>query len=269
MTAIAHPTAHVREAGHGAALVCIHASASSGAQWRPLMERLAERFRIMAVDLYGSGHSPEWPGERPLSLADEVALLEPVFAAAGPRFHLVGHSYGGAVALKAALTDPGRLASLVLYEPVLFSLLTAEDPDQPAAQEIIAVRDDTSAAIDRGDLAGAAARFIDYWMGAGTWAGMPEARRASIAPAMRSVNGHWRAAFGEPAPLHAFAEVDTPTACLVGRESPAASRRVTALLAKTLPRVTVAEIEGVGHMGPVTHPHRINVLIEEHIDQHH
>jgi pimeloyl-ACP methyl ester carboxylesterase len=105
------------------------------------MDRLAGRFRTLAVDLYGSGQSPPWQGDRPLWLADEVALLAAAFAAAGPKFHLVGHSYGGAVALKAALSDPGRVASLVLFEPVLFSLLTTEDPTQAAAAEIAAVRE--------------------------------------------------------------------------------------------------------------------------------
>ena len=136
--------AYVREAGAGVPLVCIHASASSSGQWRPLMDRLAGRFRTLAVDLYGSGKSPEWPADRPLTLADEVALLEPIFESVGDRFHLIGHSYGGAVALKAALAGPGRLRSLVLFEPVLFALLNADDPAQPAAREITAVRDDTS-----------------------------------------------------------------------------------------------------------------------------
>jgi pimeloyl-ACP methyl ester carboxylesterase len=75
--------AFMREAGRGPAVVCIHASASSSAQWRPLMDRLADRYRILAVDLYGSGKSPSWPAVRTLSLADEVALLGPVLATAG------------------------------------------------------------------------------------------------------------------------------------------------------------------------------------------
>jgi len=62
------------------------------------MDRLAGRFHTLAADLYGSGQSPAWSGERPLWLADEVALLAPVFAAAG---HL------------APLTHPERVNALI------------------------------------------------------------------------------------------------------------------------------------------------------------
>lgn len=123
--------ASFRESGAGAGVVCIHSSASSSGQWRPLMDRLANRFRVFAVDLYGYGQSPPWPDDHELSLADEVRLLEPVFRAAGER---------------------------------------SRDPEQPAAREIASVRDDTDATVDRGDLAQSAERFVDYWMGAGAWA---------------------------------------------------------------------------------------------------
>jgi pimeloyl-ACP methyl ester carboxylesterase len=267
LPAMAASRAYVREAGTGPAVVCLHASASSSAQWRLLMERLAGRFRTLAVDLYGSGKSPTWPDDRPLSLADEVALLEPVLAAVGPRVHLVGHSYGGAVALMAALADPGRVASLVVFEPVLFSVLLAEDPGQVAAREIEAVRDDTVAAMDGGAVEVSAARFVDYWMGAGTWAGMPAPRCASVATAMRAVKGEWHAIFTEPTPLSAFAALDVPVLYITGSRSPASGREVARLLTRTLPRVTTSEIEGVGHMGPVTHPERVNVLIERYLER--
>lgn len=259
--------AFFREAGRGAAVVCIHSSASSSAQWRPLMDHLAGRFRTLAVDLYGSGKSPMWPAVRPLSLADEVALLEPVLAAAGDRFHLVGHSYGGAVALEAARAEPDRVESLVLFEPVLFSALIAEDPTQPAAREIAAVRDDTVSALERGDPHASGARFVDYWMGAGTWASMPEPRREALAAAMGAVSAEWDAVFREPTPLSAFAALQVPVLSITGSESPASSRAVARLLAQTLPRVTAVQIEGVGHMGPVTHPDRVNALIERYVEQ--
>jgi pimeloyl-ACP methyl ester carboxylesterase len=229
------------------------------------MDRLAGRYRTLAVDLYGSGKSPSWPGARPLSLADEVALLGPALAAAGDRFHVVGHSYGGAVAIATALAHPGRVASLVLFEPVLFSVLIAEDPTQPAAREIVAVRDDTVAALERGDPHSSGARFLDYWMGAGSWAAMPEPRREGLAAAMSHVKAQWAAAFGASTRRSAFAALDVPVLYLTGTESPASARGVARLLTKVLPRVTAVEIEGVGHMGPITHPERINALIERYL----
>src|SRR5262249_55410993 len=190
------PRAYYREAGTGPAVMCLHASASSSAQWRPLMERLGGRFRTLAVDLYGSGKSPRWPDERPLSLADEVSQLAPILESAGERVHLIGHSYGGAVALKTALRHPERIRSVILFEPVLFSLLFAEDPARPAAREITAVRDETIAAVARGAGSASGERFVDYWMGAGAWAGIPEPRQDPVAAAMSGVAGQVRGILG-------------------------------------------------------------------------
>ena len=190
-----------REAGAGTSVVCLHSSASSSGQWRALMDRLGRRFRVIAVDLYGSGKTVAWPQDQPMHLDDEIALLRSVFQAAGDRFHLIGHSYGGAVALKAALTHQDRLISLVLYEPVLFSVLMANAPQSDAAREIVAVRDDTIRLVDEGNLNASAERFVDYWTGDGAWAAIPEPRRPAIAEAMRAVKPEWHALFHESTPL--------------------------------------------------------------------
>jgi pimeloyl-ACP methyl ester carboxylesterase len=248
-------------------VVCIHASASSSGQWRPLMDRLANRFRVLAVDLYGYGQSPAWPDDRDLTLSDEIRLIEPVLRAAGDRFDLIGHSYGGAIALRAALDNPGRVRSLVLFEPVLFAALFQDDPEQPAAREIASVRDDTNAAVASGELDRSGERFVDYWMGPGAWAKTPEKRRPPVAQAMRKVKGEWHASFTEPTPLDAFRALAIPTLYLVGTASPASSRGIARLLIARLPDVTVVELPGVGHMGPVTHPDRVNPEIEAYLDR--
>jgi len=73
----------------------------------------------------------------------------------------------------------GSLA-LVLYEPVLFSVLMADAPESAAAREILAVRDDTIRLVDAGNLNASAQRFVDYWVGDGTWAATPEPRRQCL-----------------------------------------------------------------------------------------
>jgi pimeloyl-ACP methyl ester carboxylesterase len=81
------------------------------------MDLLSADHFVLAPDSYGSGKSPEWPSDRTIALSDEVAFIEPVLESAGSPFALVGHSYGAAVALVAALKKPNRLRALALYEP--------------------------------------------------------------------------------------------------------------------------------------------------------
>ena len=125
-----------REQGTGAGVVCLHSNASSSGQWRTLTDLLSNRFTVIAVDGYGAGKSPQWPVGPALRLEDEVRLLDPALNRAGDRFHLVGHSYGAAVAVKAALMQPQRVRSLVLYEPTLFHLVAGADPLVSPAQGI-------------------------------------------------------------------------------------------------------------------------------------
>jgi pimeloyl-ACP methyl ester carboxylesterase len=256
------PIAYFREMGSGPSVVCIHCSGSSSSQWRALSELLANRFRVLAVDLYGSGKTAAWPKSAPMRLDDEVALLQPVFEAAGPRFHLLGHSFGGAIAMKAALSMRDRLSSLLVYEPVPFSLLLADAPGSAAAREIMAVRDDTVRLAADGDLNGFAERFLDYWLGSGTWRSTPEARKPALAAAMPAVRCEWDAAFQEPTPLAAFSAIDLPALMMTGTRSTAAARAVARLVTGVLPSVQLEEIDGVGHMAPVTHPERVNPIVE-------
>src|SRR5678815_2750536 len=152
-----------RELGSGPGVVCLHSNASSSSQWRALMETLAPRFHVLAADSYGMGKSPAWPTDRRVWLRDEVALLEPVLARAGDPFAVVAHSYGAAVALIAAVTQPHRVRALALYEPTLFALLDAESPPPNDADGIRDTVARTVAALDAGDPVHAARCFIDYW----------------------------------------------------------------------------------------------------------
>ena len=94
---------YTREAGSGPGVVCLHSNASTSAQWRALINLFSTSHRVLAPDLYGSGKSVDWPSQSEIALLDEVKFIEPVLASAGMPLMLVGHSYGAAVALLAAL----------------------------------------------------------------------------------------------------------------------------------------------------------------------
>lgn len=262
------PEPFVRESGRGPGVVCLHSNASSSAQWRSFAELVADRYRVFAVDGHGVGRSPEWPADEAADLEREVDLIEPVLDRAGNAFHLVGHSYGGAVALLAAARHARRVRSVVVYEPTLFALVAGQDPAASPAAGIWRAASDAAAAVDRGDLAVAAQRFVDFWSAEGAWEAMPPARQDAVIAPMHAV-GRWRdATFARTLSLGTFRRVAAPVLLMWGERSPESSLSVARLLAATLAAVTTAPQPGLGHMGPVMDPGRINVQIARFLDDH-
>lgn len=105
------------EAGTGDPVVLIHGSGpgvTSYANWRLVLPALAENFRVVAPDMVGFGFS-----ERPANIefgvqtwADQVVGLMDTLEL--PKAHLVGNSFGGAIALRIATQHPDRVGKLVL-----------------------------------------------------------------------------------------------------------------------------------------------------------
>ena len=178
---MAQPPAFFREAGAGPGVVCLHSNASNSSQWRGLLDLLSPKYRVLAPDSYGAGKSADWASDRVIALKDEVDFIAPVLAAAGDPCCLVGHSYGAAVALIAALAQPGRVRALALYEPTLFSLVDAASPSPNAADGIRQTVHAAGRALDARNPDDAARHFIDYWMGSSSWDHTPDARKPPIA----------------------------------------------------------------------------------------
>ncbi len=248
----------VREAGSGDPVVCLHASASTGGQWRALMERLAPRWRVIAPDQFG--YCRQTPPERVdgFVLADELDWLAPVLDRAGERFHLVGHSYGGLIAMLVALRWPHRVRSLALYEPACWSVAVHDDPMHPAAIELNGVATSVIRGVEAGALEPTAADFVDYWSGRGAWQSMPPERRQAAMRVMPKIRREFVSERADhdagSASLAAYARIDAPVLLMSGTRSTAGARRVCELLRGAWPRCRFVALDGLGHMGPVTHP---------------
>jgi pimeloyl-ACP methyl ester carboxylesterase len=225
------------------------------------MDKLSPTHHVLAPDSYGSGKSPEWHSDRKISVQDEVDFIEPVIARAGTPFTLVGHSYGGGVALMAALAHRSQLGSLVLFEPSLFSLVDAASPPPNGADGIKNAVAASSAALDAGDRDAAAGHFIDFWMGKGSWAATPEQRRPAITDSIVNVRRWAHALITEPTPLEAFSALDMPILYMLGENSPESAQAVARVLLPVLPRARKVVFPGVGHMAPITHAEMVNAEI--------
>jgi pimeloyl-ACP methyl ester carboxylesterase len=253
-----------KEAGSGATVLCLHSNASHSGQWRGLLEQLSNRFRVVAVDSYGSGRTAEWPSDRVIALADEVELLQPLLDGASRPTYLVGHSYGAAVALKAALLHPGRFAGLALYEPTFFALV-----DRTTPRDVDGIRNTVRAGaerLDAGDGDGAARTFIDFWMGAGSWDATPAERKPAVVQSVRNLRRWGHAVMTEPATAADLRAITVPVLIMSGGRSPRSSVSVAELLCSVLPDVRSVRLDALGHMGPVTDPQPVNTEIARFLD---
>jgi pimeloyl-ACP methyl ester carboxylesterase len=252
------------ELGSGEPVVLLHSSGSSAAQWRALAERLAERYRVIAPDLYGYGGTAHWPGRRPFHLECEAEIVLALLERVNEQAHLVGHSYGGAVALHLAGLRGDLLRSLTLIEPVAFHLLHGADAS--ALAEITAVAEGVARAVACGEYVAGLGRFVDYWSTPGASAQVPADKRYAMAARLPKIALDFHATLNEPTRLEDFCWMTVPTLLLYGTSSPLPTRRICELLARTLPDAHLQAIGGAGHMAPLTHRDQVNAMVMAQLD---
>lgn len=247
-------------------VIALHCSAASGREWRQLDHDLGDRFSLIAPDLIGNGTSGHWTGEHPFTLADEAALAVRIIDAAKRPVHLVGHSYGGGVALRVARERPSQVASLTLYEPSAFHVLKTLGADgRMALDEIRTIARNLDGAVLSGDYRTAARRFVDYWGGEGSWAALRADAQAELIRYLPKGCLDFRALIEEPTPLAAYRRFTFPVLLLRGEFAPAPAQLISRQLARTMKFASLRIVPGAGHMGPFSHSEVVSAMMADHI----
>ena len=247
-------------------VIALHCSGAGAGQWSKLAETLGEGYELIAPEHYGCDSIGPWPGTRAFTLADEAARTIALIDGADRKVHLVGHSYGGGVALHVALARPERLASLALYEPSAFHLLRQFGPRAASAfAEIRGLANLTGAGVVIGDYRGAAATFVDYWSSQGAWDALRPAVQDALMRWAPKAPLDFAALIDEPTSVSAYARLACPTLIIRGEHAPAPTRIIADTLPSLLQDARLAIVADAGHMGPLTHPADVNPLIVQHL----
>lgn len=251
----AHSFACFRQ-GRGERLILAHCSGGSHRQWQSLAEAVSDRYEVIAPDFLGYGKSSRFSswgaGDNP-----DLGLLMELLDECREPAHLIGHSYGGALALRAALQLPHRVRSLTLYEPVVFNLLRDHGYDGPWAN-ISKTADRIIHLVSRGQYEGAAKTFVHYWENQWAWMLMPSWMKQKLAKAMPKIAAEFAEMYGPSPTEQSFLNLIMPVHLIRGGRTKPETEALLDVLSRLIPSASVTVIPRLGHLGPVTKPEKVN-----------
>lgn len=251
------------ETGAGPTIVLVPGSCSTGAAWRPVIAAWGNRFRCVTTSLLGYGGTAERRTIRDPSISHEADALESVIRKAGGPVHLVGHSFGGLVALAVALRNRVAVASLAILEAPAVQVLREEADEE----HYRAFRQMTQAyfADFNGGNVEAIAAMIDFYGGAGTFASWPPRVRGYAMETTRANILDWASAYGFALSAASLATIDIPGLVVWGGASHPAVQRVNALLGERLSGAVSVKVDGAAHFMTATHASEVANLIALHV----
>jgi len=253
------------ETGRGSTIVLVPGSCSTGAAWRPIISQWEGGFRCVTTSLLGYGGTAERRTTMDASISHEAEMLESVVRRAGCPVHLVGHSFGGLTALAVALRSRVPLLSLVIIEAPAVEMLRlmGEHQHYRAFSEMT---DAYFRAFHAGESAAIEA-MIDFYGGAGTFAGWPQ-RVRSYAIETTAVNIlDWASAYGFHPEPRSLAKIMVPALVVRGGASHPAMKRANELLARCMANASTVTIAGAAHFMISTHAQDVARAITRHVAQ--
>jgi len=247
--------------GHLGPALFLHCGLASHKAWSGVLRALGPDLAFVAPDLPGHGAVPMDMARDGLEQSSALALQ------AVERYrvpvHVIGHSFGAVTALRMAMDAPERVASLTLYEPVIFAVL--EDADHPAMAEEVAKNRRMYAVWEAQGMDAAIDLFMSRWGGPGGSAGLDAEQRAKIAarfPTIRHTNINL---FGTPPTRPSLSDISQlphPMTLIAGEETEPVIHAILDVIAASRPVPSPRHtISAAGHMGPITHPDQIAAIV--------
>ncbi|MFT5448127.1 MAG: pimeloyl-ACP methyl ester carboxylesterase [Gammaproteobacteria bacterium] len=242
---------HFEQTGTGVPVLFVPGSYSTPAAWRGVQKNLHGNYRFFGTSLNGYGHTSETRTSHDCGIEHGVRIIEAVAAQIAEPFHLVGHSFGGYLALKTALAGNVKPLSLALFEANPIPVVKASRMDLYQSAEVMTA--DFATAIAQGD-PDAAALIIDFWGGQGAFAEMPAVVQNYCRACTSSNLLDWHGAMSARVNPRDCAKIDCNVLLVRGGEANELMVAMTDLLGAHLTQVRTNIVAGAGHFLISSHP---------------
>lgn len=255
-------TDYFEASGSGEPIVFIHGSFATTSTWKAMVKALSDRFLCITVKLPGHGGAPAAEDFSEPTIDTEIDILAQVVEhlQLGP-IHLVAHSYGGVVALSAALSGRIPLRALTLYEPVatwIFSVVERAEAEQAVAQFVAGYR---QAVLN--DEPYACSRVLDFWGGEGQFDLLPDFIKDGMVPLTRDNLRHWNLCQTLFYSAESLSSLSVPTSIVCGDQSNPLVRQIAQCLNDSLPNSATGEIAGASHFLVTSHSQECLAFVEQ------
>ena len=239
--------------GQGQPMILVHGSFATTSTWKGMVRQLAEHHRCILVKLPGHGGSPDITDTSNANVETELAIIEQAWRelANGEAVHLVGHSFGGVVALALALKGSIPIRQLTLFEPVAAWLLPQVE-DHFAYQQVMDFVAGYQDALERNEPR-VAGRVVDFWGAQGSFATLPEHIQDSLAPLIPHNLRHWKICQNVPWGVREIRQLAMPVQLICGGDSNPVTHRIAEHIARIAPNGSKQQIAGASHMLVTSH----------------
>ena len=244
---------HVSEReGSGPAIIMLCSTGLDPRQWTGFL-RLIRGRRALGLTYLGYAPSESWKGDGTPDIEIDFLAAEALLLAEDAPVDLLGHSYGGYLALHLAEKHPERVRRIAAHEPTAWG--TLKESGRPDLIEDFARI--TGVFFDeQGEPEDFLRHFVDYWNVPGFWDAMPAHRQDGWRALYPKVSAEARLLCRESTTLDFYRAISHPTLITLSPETTAHHFVVCTQLAEAIPNAKVVHVPG-GHMGVLTHPSEV------------
>lgn len=246
--------------GSGHIVILLHSSASDKRQWQQLITKYSHRYRFIAINLLGYGKTHPWSTKRKQRLIDHVHLLKNLSLVENEPFSLVGHSFGGSIAMKAAQYFGRQVKSLILLEPNPFYLLRQLNRKESFEEALWLEKIITHEG--KKNWNEAVKQFSDYWNGKGNWERLSIKQKEKFSAILRPNLHEWDAVMNEDTTIDDWRKhLPSKTTIITAADTVTTIKELCDLFKQNCSNWNFEKLSIGGHLAPITRPNTVNRLI--------